>query len=97
MPRTEQADQARAWLRSKCFDAVVEERDRRDELMRTGFAGLASENRSRESSHRRGGQRDPREVHEPRCIDDAFPCAGIMVGVDDGVCPQPDEDAVNLC
>jgi hypothetical protein len=41
---TEQADQARAWLRSKGFDAVVEERDRRDELMRTGFAGLASEN-----------------------------------------------------
>jgi hypothetical protein len=33
MPRTEQADQARAWLRSKGFDAVVEERDRRDELM----------------------------------------------------------------
>jgi hypothetical protein len=44
MPRTEQADQARAWLRSTGFDVVVEDRDRRDELMRTGFAGLASEN-----------------------------------------------------
>jgi hypothetical protein len=44
MPRTEQADQARAWLRSTGFDVVVEDRDRRDELMRTGFAGVASEN-----------------------------------------------------
>lgn len=44
MPRTEQADEARAWLRSTGFDVVVEDRDRRDELMRTGFAGLTSEN-----------------------------------------------------
>ena len=29
---------------SRGFDAVVEERDCRDELMRTGFAGPASEN-----------------------------------------------------
>jgi hypothetical protein len=34
MSRIEQADQARAWLRSKGFDAVVEDRD--------GLAGRAA-------------------------------------------------------
>jgi hypothetical protein len=40
-----EAEEARAWLRVKGFDVVVVERDRRDELMQAGFAGLASENR----------------------------------------------------
>lgn len=43
---SEEADTARAWLRRKGFDVVVEERDLREELMRTGFAGFASENQT---------------------------------------------------
>jgi hypothetical protein len=44
MPTGEEAAEARDWLRERFFDVVVEEKDRREELIRAGYAGLAAKN-----------------------------------------------------